>query len=212
MIRGYIDALTSLGFVEGWAYDTEAPAKALAVSVRLGEDEIAWGLAHRFRPDLLDASYGLGWCAFRLRLAVPVEDVASGPVQLLERTAGTEICSLATLAILQDPAAVAAAPQDLRAIADPTVLEGMWQLKKCDFLFAEFIARQGIESFLSVAYAYVLGRPVDEAGLNLYTKCLRQATLSPLDILKELERSAEFRDAPRPLAAPNSYCFPFTAP
>jgi hypothetical protein len=212
MIRGYIDALTSLGFVEGWAYDTDAPATPLAVSVRLGEEEIAWGLAHRFRPDLLDASYGLGWCAFRLRLAVPVEEVAQGPVRLLERISGTEICALPTLAIIQDPASAATASQDLLAIADPTVLEGVWQLKKCEFLFAEFIARRGIESFLSVTYAYVLGRPVDEAGLTLYTKCLRQATLSPLDILKELEKSAEFRDAPRPLAAPNSYCFPFIAP
>ena len=212
MIRGYIDALTSAGFVEGWAYDTEAPARALAVSVRRDAEEIAWGLAHRFRPDLLDASYGLGWCAFKLRLAAPVADVVGTGLRLVERASGEEICAVSNLAIIEDPEAGAAASPDWTAIADPTVLDGVWQLKKCEFLLADFIARQGLESFLSVAYGYMLGRPVDEPGLALHTRCLRQATLSPLDILKELEKSAEFRDKPRALAAPNSHCFPFIAP
>jgi hypothetical protein len=212
MIRGYIDALTSLGFVEGWAYDPEAPAKAVTVSVCRVEDEVAWGLAHRFRPDLLDASYGLGWCAFKLRLDRPLAEGGSGSWRLRERATGAEICEVSNLATIEDPEASAPRPTDWTAIADPTVLDGVWQLKKCEFLLADFIAEQGIDRFLSVAYGYMLGRPVDESSLALHTRALRQATLSPLDILKELEQSAEFRGQPRRLAAPNSYCFPFIAP
>jgi hypothetical protein len=89
------------------------------------------------------------------------------------------------------------------------VIHGIWQLRQCDGLFNEFIRQHGLETFLSVAYAYVLGRPADESGLALYSRLIREAALTPVGVLAALEDSAEFRSRSRQLAAPNSPTFPF---
>ena len=94
--------------------------------------------------------------------------------------------------------------------ADPTVISGLWQLRKCEQLLTEFMRLQGVDAFLDAAYAYVLGRAANDAGRALYTRAIRQATLSPVGVLEALGDSDEFRNAVRRLAAPNSPAFPFT--
>jgi hypothetical protein len=211
VLRGYIDSVTTQGYLEGWAFDTERPARPVAVSVFWDDMEIAWGLAHRFRADLMAAVYGVGWCAFRLRLAVLISDVERAPLRLLERDTGIEIHRRTGLSVIEDtepPWSTVA--ENLKA--DPTVIQGTWQLKQCEELFMEFISRHGIEGFLGAAYAYMLGRPLDAAGLDLYTRLIRQGTLLPGGVLTALEESEEFRSKPRALAAPSAHNFPFTAP
>ncbi len=69
MLKGHIDALTSNGFIRGWAFDTEAPSTPLRVMIVGSAGEvIAEGLAHHYRDDLVAAGCGIGWCEFRLRV------------------------------------------------------------------------------------------------------------------------------------------------
>jgi hypothetical protein len=208
MLQGHLDNLTSQGYIEGWACDVSAPARALEVGVHWNDTEVAWGLAHRFREDLMGAGCGLGWCAFRLRLGVSAEDIQSGPLRLLERGSGAEIFAVKQIAIIDDGEKSILTLADLAA-SDPTVIRGLWQLRKCEQLMMHFIRRYGVESFLDAAYAYVLGRAADPTGRVQYTRCIRQATLTPVGILEVLGDSDEFRATARQLAAPNSPGFPF---
>jgi hypothetical protein len=208
VLRGHLDNVTSLGYIEGWALDTEAPTRIVEVSVVAGGVEIAWGLAHRFREDLMTAGLGLGWCAFRVRLGVPLEEIQASPVRLLERGEGTALFDLERIPTIEDEEPRVETMEAL-AFTDPTVIHGIWQLRQCDGLFNEFIRQHGLETFLSVAYAYVLGRPADESGLALYSRLIREAALTPVGVLAALEDSDEFRSRSRQLAAPNSPTFPF---
>ncbi len=208
MLRGHLDNITSLGFIEGWALDPDVPAKPVEVSVLQGGVEIAWGLAHRFRPDLLSAGFGLGWCAFRLRTKLPLDEVQAQPLRLVERGSGATLFEVERISDIEDAVPPAATMEGLTR-ADPTVIGGVWQLGLCNDLFLQFIRQHGLETFLGVAYAYVLGRPADESGLTIYSRSIRQASLTPVGVLLALEDSDEFRGRPRQLAAPNSATFPF---
>jgi hypothetical protein len=209
MLRGHLDNVTSRGYIEGWAFDTDEPSKTLEVSVVLEDAEIAWGLAHRFRADLMAASYGLGWCAFRLRSSVSIAAVRTAPLRLAVRRTGQQICVVTGISLIQEPDLPVPAAGDPK-LSDPTVISGVWQLKQYEQLFMTFISQHGVETFLSVAYAYMLGRPVDQAGLTQYTRCIRQTTLTPIGVLEALEKCDEFRVRKRAPAAPNSDSFPFT--
>src|ERR1700683_3089046 len=102
MLRGHLDSITSLGYLEGWAFDQENPMRALDISVLRDGDEIASGIAMLFRKDLSDAGIGLGWCAFRLGLTVPAEGIEPGTFQLLERTSGESIVETSELPFSTD--------------------------------------------------------------------------------------------------------------
>jgi hypothetical protein len=208
MLHGHLDAVISLGFIEGWAYDSEHLTQAVEVSVLSGDAEVAWGLAHRFREDLMLAGCGLGWCAFRLRLDAARDLVQGAVLRLLERRSGREIHRSEAIALKEDGETPLETLEEL-TLADPTIIQGIWQLKRCEPLLMQFIRRQGVESFLSTAYAYVLGRPADANGIALYTRHIRHATLGPVGILEALANSEEFRASSRLLAAPNSPSFPF---
>ena len=58
MLSGYIDGVTSSGYIEGWAYDTHCPSRPLALSIREERHELANGVANRYRADLVDAGIG----------------------------------------------------------------------------------------------------------------------------------------------------------
>ncbi len=208
MLRGHIDAVTTLGILEGWAYDTDDPVKPLEVAVFSRANEVAWGLAHRFRTDLMTAGYGVGWCAFRLRLSGLIADVRDRPLRLLERPTGAQICIVSDLKLIEDTEPPITEANGVTTF-DPTVIEGTWQLQRCEELFLKFISTNGLETFLSVAYAYMLGRPVDADGLALYSQAIRNAKLTPFGVLQDLERSDEFRGRGRAMAAPNARHFPF---
>jgi hypothetical protein len=208
MYRGYIDSVTSLGFVEGWAFDQDDPIRIVDVGIRADGEVLAGGFALGFREDLMSAGFGLGWCAFRLRLEVPIERVRDRSVELIERNSGALISSREELPLIAD-GEVPATSIGILVEADPTVIKGLWQLRKCESVLMHFIRRHGIESFIDAAYAYVLGRASDHGGRMQYTRCIRQATLSPVGVLEALGDSDEFRSKMRQLAAPKSPAFPF---
>lgn len=208
MLHGHLDSITSVGYVEGWAYDSENLIRALEVSVQAAGMEVAWGLAHRFRQDLMTAPCGIGWCAFRLRLGVSSDDLRGRPLRLLERPSGQEIHASNAIAFSEDVEVPLTSVEEL-TMADPTVISGMWQLRCCDALLMQFIRQHGVDAFLSAAYAYVLGRPADENGLVLYSRHIRHATLGPVGILEALAGSDEFAGRARNLPAPNMPGFPF---
>jgi hypothetical protein len=208
MLRGYIDCVTMLGYVEGWAYDTEDSTHVVEVSIYSNDREVAWGLAHRFREDLMMASFGTGWCAYRLRLTVLIDKVRNTQLQLLDRSSRIELAQASNTAMIEDPAPPVPTIEALLE-TDPTLLSGVWQLKQCEQMFMRYIGKYGLEAFISSAYGYVLGRPMDANGFALYSRCLKQGVLSALGILQALEASDEFRSRPRALAAPSAQNFPF---
>jgi hypothetical protein len=208
MLRGHIDSVTSLGFVEGWATDPESPTRTVNVVIRANGAEVARGLALAFREDLMNAGLGLGWCAFRLRLDARDNGKPTGLFELVEGDTGDVMCSTHDLPFRVDDAAPLTSLESLVS-ADPTVIGGLWQLRKCEALFTHFIQRRGIETFIDAAYAYVLGRAADPTGRLQYTRCIRQANLSPMGVLEALANSDEFRGKNRQLAAPKSPAFPF---
>jgi len=209
MLCGHLDNVTSSGYIEGWACDTADPSVALEVGVSLNDTEVARGLAHRFREDLMNADYGLGWCAFRLRLDVSPVEIQSGPVSLRRRASGDTLFTAGKIAVIDD----GESPTDsLERISrsDPTIIQGIWQLRKCEQLMMQYIRRHGVDAFLDAAYAYVLGRAADPSGREQYSRCIRQASLTPVGLLETLEDSDEYRSGFRRLAAPNSPGFPFS--
>jgi hypothetical protein len=185
MLRGWLDELTSSGFVDGWAVDTAALDRPLSISI-LDRDglEIGWGLAHRYRLDLAAAAIGTGWCAFRVRVSDPPRWLRGAAMTLAERTTGTTLHHL-------DP--VPYSERQDRAITT----------------IGDFIKARGVNAFVRAAYVYVLGRPVDEAGLARYGGMIRKATLMAVELLAILADSEEYRARPRSLAAPNTPSFPF---
>ena len=208
-VAGHLDALSSTGFFEGWAYDTEFPTRPLHVAI-LGADgqPSAQGLAHRYRDDLARAQCGIGWCAFRLRAQASPSRPRNGPLFLIEQSSGQLIHQTLRIDYLEASADEAEASDDFTNI-DPFVLGDVEQLSQCEFVLEDFIQAEGIETFIRTAYIYVLGRLVDEAGQIDYGRKIRQGAITPYAMLLALSQSEEFRSRPRRLAAPYSSGFPF---
>lgn len=209
MIRGHLDALTPLGFVEGWCFDDEEPDRPLPVLVRgPAGDEIAAGHANLFRADLANVGFGHGWCAFRLRLLLPVEEAVGTPLELRVGGSAQDIEPPQVLPIRTgaEPACNTIAKV---IAADPTVTGTIEQLRAYGPVLEDFMARRGTDDFIHTAYVYVLGRPVDADGLTIYGPLLEMGALSPYGLLALLAASEEFHARPRFLAAPNSPAFVF---
>lgn len=212
MIRGHLDALTALGFAEGWCFDDERPGHPLDVRVRSpGGEEVAAGHANLHRADLAKVGFGHGWCAFRLRLSIPVEEAVAVPLAL---HAGTGEEAVEPPRLLPIRAGADASCNTIAKIvaADPTVTGDIGQLSAHGPVLAAFLARHGVERFIHTAYVYVLGRPADENGIGVYAPLLDLGALSPFGLLALLAASDEFRARPRFLAAPNTPAFVFAAP
>ena len=212
MIRGHLDALTAMGFVEGWCFDESRPDRPLRLRVT-GPDgvEVAAGHANLFRADLANAGFGYGWCAFRLRLSVPIDDAAAMPLALRSLEPDDELTPPRILPIRIG--AVASCNTIAKVVAaDPTVIGSVDQLRAHGSFFIDFMNRRGIDEFIETAYIYTLGRPVDETGRGIYAPLLATGTLLPFDLLTLLATSDEFRSRPRVLAAPNTPAFLFGQP
>lgn len=209
-LRGYLDALTSSGYFEGWALDDGRPLRALPVAVRRDGEVIARGVAHRFRRDLMESGCGTGWCAFRLRALVPAGDLPHTVLTLVAADSGAELHVNPTISCIQDEEKAVDSVESVCAL-DPTVLAGVWQLRACERLLMGFVRRHGVDQFVRTAYIYVLGRPADDGGLAQYGRAIRLTSLSPVGVLEALADSDEFRAQARPLAAPNVLGFPFAA-
>ena len=208
MLRGCIDAVTSCGYVEGWAFDSTAPLRPLHVSVLAGAREVARGVANRYRWDLAEAGCGSGWCGFRLRLSGPVSRLRRQGLSLRDLTHGGEIHHAADLPLEEDHEPGLAALGDVIA-ADPTLVHAIEQLSGCGAAFSDFIAARGADEFVRAAYVYVFGRGVDAAGLAAYAAMLQDGSLLPYELLQILYDSDEFRSVPRHLLAPPEPGFVF---
>ncbi len=202
MLRGHLDALTRHGFAEGWAFDDAAPEASLAIRLHGPDDApLAEGVANLHRGDLADVGFRLGWCAFRLRLARPVEELAGARLVLRAAATGAEIAATDAWRLRDAPDGPLASIEAIAA-ADPTTLRSVQQLSGCAPLLQAFIERHGLPAFLRAAYGYVLGRPADPAGLASYERLLRIGAVTPFGLLVLLAESEEFRREPRLLATP----------
>lgn len=208
LLRGHLDSLTSSGYFEGWALDESRPLWALPVAVLKDGQEIASGLAHRFRKDLMETYCGTGWCAFRIRAQGPADDLPLSTLTLIDRESGRELQANKAIACVPDKEWAADTVERICAY-DPTVLEGVWQLRACEKLIMAYIRKHGVEQYVRMAYVYVLSRPADDGGLVQYGRQIRQASLTPVGVLEALADSDEYRSQPRQLIAPNALGFPF---
>ena len=208
MLKGYLDSYTTAGYFEGWAIDTDRPTDVIAVSVVHEGQELAWGLAHRFRRDLMEAQCGTGWCAFRARAEPPLETLPEGFFRLFARHDRSLLHTAESLRVMPDTEEPIDTVDAVSAV-DPTILGGVWQLRGCEHVMAAFIRKHGVDAYVRAAYVYVLGRPADEGGRARYARCIRQATLTPVGVLEVLADSDEFRGRTRQLIAPNCPGFPF---
>jgi hypothetical protein len=209
-MRGYLDNLTSSGYLEGWALDDARPLKALTVAVLCQGQEIAWGLAHRFRKDLMESGVGTGWCAFRLKVEGSTDALPRSELKLMIRGTDTLLHANPSISCIEDrdPAPVSV---DALCLEDPTVLHEIWQLRGCEYVARHYIKRRGVEEFVRAAYLYVLERPADASGMDAHVKNIREGTVSPVQVIEGLADSDEFRREPRQLRAPCDRGFPFIA-
>ncbi len=206
-LRGYIDGATSTGVIEGWALDEQAPWRPLHVKIRCKGEWIASGLAHHYREDVLAAQIGTGWCGFRLQSDCPAEEIRHATLYLVG-ISGIVIAKSENTALLPDIHQDLSSIEDVVA-ADPTIARSVEHLRGCEPLFTQYIRSRGIDAFVRVAYVYMLGRPVDEIGLQVYGNCLRRGTHYPFELLLILATSEEFLARRPELVAPTQSSFPF---
>ncbi|MDR3717600.1 MAG: hypothetical protein P4K98_02285 [Bryobacteraceae bacterium] len=207
-LRGHLDVVLSSGFINGWACDDDRPLQPLTIAVLSGGAEIAFAIANIYRPDLADAGCGTGWCAFRGRLAVAVSQIRGVPLSLHEVSTGQILHSVQALPELDMPDLTANSVADIIA-QDPTLLGDTSCLKGCGRVLDAFIRQRGVEDFVSTAFIYVLNRPGDHSALGAYANLVRQGLLEPLNMLRELADSAEYRAKPNAMVAPCHPSFPF---
>lgn len=213
MLIGHLDALTTSGFAEGWAHDTAAPDRVVGVRLSGPEDqEFGFGLANLHRPDLAEASLHSGWCAFRLRLALPctLETLKGTRLVLCETADGTEIWAGAEWHIRDSAEAPLDTPEHVAA-QDPTTVASVQQLSACGLIFCNFIARHGAAEFVRTACLYVLGNPADDARRLGWERLLRSGAITPFGLLALLAETEEARRDHRLLASPADPGFVFAA-
>jgi hypothetical protein len=212
MIRGHMDALTSGGFAEGWAFDSKAPERILTLRL-LGpdDDELALGLANLYRADLAEARYRHGWCAFRLRLSRDPASLLGQRLSLREAASGKELHATDDPPVRDRPALDTCDSIEAAIAQDPTVLRNLQHLSGCGDLLAGFVARRGVAEFVRTAHAYVLGRSADGASQARHERLLKSGAVTPFGILLILAETEEFRAQPRLLASPADPGFVFAA-
>jgi hypothetical protein len=207
---GHLDAVTSSGFLEGWAADRLALERPVHVRVQQAGRDVALGLANLYREDLAQAHCGTGWCAFRLRSHMPPGKLRSAPLTLSDRVTGKIIHEGTVPRLIMDGDPLLASVAELLD-NDPTVLRQISQLRACEPVFQSVIASQGAAHFVALAYGYVLQRPPDDDGLALYAGYLETGSLTAFRVLEALAESQEFLDRRPQLSAPATAAFPFHA-
>ena len=160
---GYIDAVTSAGLVEGWAYDEQQLGAPLMVAVQDAEGvEMALGPANLYRRDLAEGGHSYGWCAFRLRLTKPVGQVRTAKLQAVAKLSQERMFGPQIPAYREMPDDAVETIAELIA-ADPTVIASLDQIDGCSELFASVFgpdAGVGARSAIGVS-ALPLGVPVE---------------------------------------------------
>ena len=211
MLQGHLDTATSSGYLEGWAFDPENLLRAVPISVCVDGEEIACGFANRYRWDLVDAGCGIGWCAFRLKMARGDVSLTEKQIFLLEQESGFVLHNVTGITLTPDREEC---PTCLDHVigSDPTMVYSIDALRGCGAVFSSFLEACGAEAFVRAAYIYVLGRIADAKAISSYGNELREAALSPYELLKILYESEEFQHGPRLIAAPTDPGFAFQLP
>ncbi len=208
-MRGHIDSLTTTDFIEGWAFDPTHRLPALEVAIVTADGiRAAHGFAHLFRADLADIEFGLGWCAFRLRLAMRASTLREQRLELRALPGGELLHAGESWPIREDVDRTYTRVEQA-VEEDPTRLGTIAQLRGCQSLFAQFVKQRGVSEFVRAAYAYVLGRAADPDGLQAYARMLRSGAITPFGLLNVLSESEEFQGRARLLAPPSSPGFLF---
>ncbi len=207
-LKGCLDAVTSSGFAEGWAFDQERPLRSLRISILREDTCIGEAVANSFRKDLGDAGFGEGWCAFRARLSISPTIAYASPLVLVDQASGRVIHKPTSLTFHEDSDPEIHSVSQLVDL-DPTVINTLDKLRSCHNTFNAFVKYRGIEAFVRAAYVFMLSRPADNEGVINYTRLIRQSMLEPLELLLILAESDEYRRVPRKLGAPNTAAFPF---
>jgi hypothetical protein len=209
MLRGYLDAVTSSGHVEGWAYDSESPMSPVNVSIVADDGrDLGQGIACSYREDLVDAGHAGGWCAFRIRLSESTTGIRSFGLVAIDRAGHPSLVLHQPIPyVVREEAPIRTIP-DLIA-ADPTRIGSLDQLRGCDGLFKTFVKTQGIDAFVRAAYLYLLHRPADSSGKAAYRKHLRTRKVTPYGLLLVIADSDEYRSRFRQHCAPTMPAFPF---
>ena len=153
------------------------------------------------------AGAGTGWCGFLLATSAAPEELCHSTLYVVERSGAVILKS-------EKPPLREEDTNELRAVeqvinTDPTMVWSVQQLRGCDRIFAEFIRRRGVDAFVRTAYTYVLGRPADEEGLNLYANRIRRGLHQPFDLLEVLAQSPEYTERRPAMIAPTRPSFPF---
>jgi hypothetical protein len=208
VLQGHLDAITSSGYVEGWAYDPNDPLRPLVVSVLTGGKELGQGIANLYRWDLVDAGCGTGWCAFRLRLSEPVGNVIRQTLILSEMSSRMEIYRTSYIPKAEDNEIYPSVLEEV-LLSDPTLVHSINQLRGCSKILSDFIDAAGLDAFVRTAYIYILGRPVDASSLASDLVRLQIGAISPYEFLKALYDCEEFRSVPKLLIAPTEPGFAF---
>jgi hypothetical protein len=209
VLKGYIDGIASSGYIEGWAFESEAPLDPLTISILDGHDlEIAWGLAHHYREDLSAAGYAAGWCAFRVKATGSVSRVRKQALTLMDRISQQQIVRRKRVPYAEDREPGLSSIAEIVS-SDPTTITSIFQLKGCEEIFDNFLNTRGVDAFIRAAYVYALARPADASGLASYGQMIRRNMLTPFQLLEILTNSEEFRARALLLAAPHSMGFPF---
>ncbi|QLH71659.1 hypothetical protein [Rhodopseudomonas palustris] len=208
VLRGQIEAVTSSGYVTGWACNLRRPCVARLVTILNDAGrECGHGFANYYRPDLVSAKIGTGWHGFRVRVE-PFATERSPPLTLVDRFADQQLCTVEPLEVGDDVVVEIESFEQLVAI-DPTVVGSVDELAGCERVFDSVIGRDGVEAYVKRAYVYVLGRAVDAGGLALYSRKLRRREITPFGLIQILSSSDEFQSRPRLLTSPSATGFPF---
>ena len=206
MLQGCLEAITSSGYVEGWAFDDTALLRPLTVSVLEGGKQLARGIANLYRSDLVDSGHGTGWCAFRLKLSEPPNDARRQILSLWDMLSQREICGNAATSWVEDRQIGLSTLEDV-ILSDPTVVHSIEQLRGCNSAFATFIEAQGIDTFVHYAYIYMLGRPATASDRAADSMRLCTGSLTPVARLRNLCEREEFRSSSRLLMSPSEPSF-----
>jgi hypothetical protein len=204
---GFIDTISSTGYVEGWAISNKNNFDAVPVCVLWEDKPIGIGIANLFRSDLLTAGVGHGWHAFRIRVDHTFETQTTLRLLLVE----LRTTSLIAMAELPCPATLSRKLPNVDSVLEESDLKvtDISSLALTKTAIDAFVARYGVEEFVACGYCYILGRPADPGGHRSYTELISSGEMEPLVFLSILFNSTERRESKWPVLAPSDSGFIF---
>jgi hypothetical protein len=206
-ILAKLDLVSTDGMAEGWAMYRDSAA-ICHIQIRLKDRILGEDMADKFRPDLLQAGLGHGYCAFYASIG----DLPPGTYKLHLHDGRTGA------RISPDDAPSHTVP--LRNPLQPATVEALLRAKARwsdeDILahpeclqLDENLAILGPDRFVDRVFRFTLGRWADTDGGGHYADMLRRGEMSAALVLTVVLSSAERLAQDRPLARPMDPDYPF---